>query len=365
MNKGIVAAIVLSAVLAPVTFGDVGYDARLIESWEGTMGEWTIHDWAPAEAFPYPSGHASFDDARFADGAMEDGRYAPAVTNGDQALALNFKQGWQHGLQSNYIGYEGDPHYFDNLIGAERLGLDFSSSAELSGYPGVGVAPMITLFMHGRYNTGPGLDGILGTLDDEYEGLAHKLGLTSDYHGLAVNYGDILTSVCDELEAPDGQVHMETLTWDLSRAQAYLSSLPAQDVPLIPAFGEYGGWLQVRIQTNFGWDGGEFIVDNLRGLHYECPPPAGDFNGDGSVSHGDYTMFADYYGWALEDIWAVNPDYFQPASYLYRPHTQITQAFFTIWADAMGTWMPDSATVPEPATLALLAIGAALLRRRR
>lgn len=343
MKRRIVAATVLAVVLslAAVCYAD----ERLIESWEGALGQWTTHD-TTAEPFPFPSGNDNFAGYGFVD--VSQPQFAPAVTDGTMALSLNFRHGWLMGLQSNYIGLPGAPeHYFDNLIGAERLKLDFSSNAEVSGQAGVGAQANLTLFIQGEYNTPSGPVG-----------LAYRLGLTTDPTVNGVNYGELDVDVCREPAAPGDPVYLQTLSWDLHQGSEQ-GTYDYRSVPVIPAFDELGGWLEVRFHTNFGWDGGCFILDNLRAVH-DATPPMGDFNGDSSVTHADYTLWADYFDWSLADVRAVEPDFFPDYSYL-PGSTHVTHGLYTLWADNFGL----TVAAPEPATFALLAIGGVMILRRR
>jgi hypothetical protein len=83
------------------------------------------------------------------------------------------------------------------------------------------------------------------------------------------------------------------------------------------------------------------------------PPIPGDANRDGVVSDADYTIWADNYGqtganWDMGD---------------FNGSGSITEADYTIWADNYGSVAPTG--VPEPFTVAILGVGALLLRKRR
>jgi hypothetical protein len=80
----------------------------------------------------------------------------------------------------------------------------------------------------------------------------------------------------------------------------------------------------------------------------------GDANIDGCVDGADYTLWADNYqtpgmGWCGGD---------------FNADGNTDGADYTLWAD---NYTPGGSSVPEPATLSLLALGACLplLRRRR
>ena len=83
------------------------------------------------------------------------------------------------------------------------------------------------------------------------------------------------------------------------------------------------------------------------------PDVPGDANGDGKVTDADYTIWADTYN-STTDLRAD-----------WNDSGDVTDADYTIWADNYG--VGTSGAVPEPATLAVLAIGGVLvlLRRRR
>ena len=90
----------------------------------------------------------------------------------------------------------------------------------------------------------------------------------------------------------------------------------------------------------------------------EIPTTAilGDFNGDGSVTHGDYTVWADNYGRSIAEVQADHLDWFPDGSYLPGA-TTITQGMYTTWADHFGDTAPLTvgqtalpAVTVEPAT---------------
>ena len=85
----------------------------------------------------------------------------------------------------------------------------------------------------------------------------------------------------------------------------------------------------------------------------------GDGNLDGGVEGADYTVWADHYGQA--GGWAEGD---------YNGDGWVDGADFTLWADYFGatggiSFKASGTLIPEPATLAMLAAGAAALMRRR
>ena len=73
----------------------------------------------------------------------------------------------------------------------------------------------------------------------------------------------------------------------------------------------------------------------------ELPPLAGDFSGDGTVTHGDYTIWADTYGYdgtpGKEDMRADG-----------NGDGRISHADYTIWADHFGDTIGGPLTISQP-----------------
>ena len=75
--------------------------------------------------------------------------------------------------------------------------------------------------------------------------------------------------------------------------------------------------------------------------HYYTEPAGllGDFNGDGSVTHGDYTIWADHYGQSIAGVQAEHPGWFPAGSYMDGA-TTVTHGLYTTWADHFGDTAP-------------------------
>jgi len=114
--------------------------------------------------------------------------------------------------------------------------------------------------------------------------------------------------------------------------------------------GEYGYIEQVHFDfTDAAGMNGMMLLD----LNPDYDRIAGDFNGDRKISDADFVIWADTYRSTTDLRADGNHD------------GQVTDADYTLWADYYGYGLDGSVAVPEPATLALLALGAVLLLIRR
>ena len=74
---------------------------------------------------------------------------------------------------------------------------------------------------------------------------------------------------------------------------------------------------------------------------------AGDFNGDGTVTHGDYTAWADNFGRSIATVRGEHAGWFPLGSYADGA-TSITQGLYTTWADHFGDTAGSSMIVGLP-----------------
>ena len=81
----------------------------------------------------------------------------------------------------------------------------------------------------------------------------------------------------------------------------------------------------------------------------------GDFNGDGTVTHGDYTVWADNFGKLIATVQAEHPGWFPAGSYPASA-TTLTQGLYTTWADHFGDTAP--LTVGQPSMPAVVPVSA-------
>jgi len=289
-------------------------DWQLSESWENDLG-----DWNPG---------SDFDAYQFV--SSSDPLYGSAVTAGDYALSLNCKIGWTQGLQT---AYDLPMDYVPPLSGGvTQLSLDVSSSQELSGYYGQGGSFQLALFMQGEVV----VDGVATKIGDYVTGVPDTgYAVTFSYNLLNPVYSyDFAT---------------ETTVWDLTNGGTW-NGLPVFDVA-------DGGWFQIRLHTNVttNWgDPGWIIIDNLQGYEDTTTCGQGDFNADESVTGADYVVWANNFG--------GSDSVFCPGS--SNDDGSVTGADYVIWANNFGNDYSTS-TVPEPASMALLVLGAAAIIRRK
>ncbi len=89
-------------------------------------------------------------------------------------------------------------------------------------------------------------------------------------------------------------------------------------------------------------------------------PYPGDTQPDGKVDGGDYTVWADNYGKTDAPLWSAGG--WTVGN--FTEDANVDGGDYTVWADEYG-YGTGAAAVPEPVTLALLAIGAVAVFRRR
>lgn len=299
-------AVLVFAASAPAA--EVEY---LLASWENTMDHF---------------GTVNFDSVAF--------NTIEGVTNGSTALELDLLAGWQQGLVTGGQPDWNWPAGFWAMGGATKLRLDVTTSNSLAN---VAMADGIQLAMYFQGATPSGV----------------SFGGTYSYNLIMSVYQPNTTT--------------ETLEWDLTK------DLNGNPMALLPAIDPLatGGWFDMRIHTNVttATNPGLIMIDNLRAVHVVNTGGLGDFNGDKTVNQADYTSWADNFNLTISAARAANSILFPDGTFVPDPamanplDTVITQAFYTTWADKFGTTYP--ASVPEPATMSLLVLGALGLIRRR
>jgi len=275
----------------------------LIASWENTMNH-------------FGTG-TDFDSAAF---TTFDG-----VTNGSTALELDVKTGWTQGLRTAYVdGLNPDfAPFFPQLEGAQKLRLDVTTSNGLANVP-MSSGIQLNLMIQGQSGNG-----------------------TPAFATTSYGY-KLIMGVYNQAEST------ETIEWDLTKDG---NGAP---VALLPAFStSTGGWFDMRININCIGNPpnpGIIVLDNLRAVKGGTTPHLGDFNNDKVVNQADYTTWADHFGGNVTSL--------SDGSFDVAGGTTINQSHYTTWADNFGKTY--SSSVPEPATMSLLVLGAlGLIRRRR
>jgi len=311
--------------LAVLAMGTAAFAQQTIESWENDLGTWDAT--------------TNFDGYQFV--SASDPLYGSAVTDGDYALSLNCKSGWTQGLVTSF-GI--DQTFVAGMSGADLVALDVSSSQELSGYYGQGGSFQLAMFLTGSVSI-DGVQQMIGPL------------LTGDPDAGGVNVGGYL--LVDPVYSYDFST--ATLEWDMTSGTYKKDGVVYDftDGPGMPEFDPaMGGWFQIRFQTNVSttWgDPGWVIIDNLvaTDLGTGPDPCPGDFNDDRSVTGADYVVWANNFGQSDDAL----------ADGSHNDDGSVTGADYVIWANNFGNTCP--ATVPEPATIGLMMMGAAALLRRR
>jgi hypothetical protein len=142
-----------------------------------------------------------------------------------------------------------------------------------------------------------------------------------------------------------------TLTLDLNRD----GNINATHVVPYTGLAD-GGWQQIRIGGPSGLTsaGGSMIFDNVMLSLVDLPPPGGltgDYNDDGTVDAADYVVWRKNLGTNTQlenEGEGITPG-------------MVTTEDYDIWVDNFGNTPPPglglSAVVPEPATVAIVAIG--------
>jgi hypothetical protein len=261
--------------------------------------------------------------------SASDPDYGSAVTDGNWAMAVDVKDGWTQGLQGGIgFGWDWTP-YFPALSDAANAGgkllIDVTTNNTLANVP-MSSGIQLALFIQGESAADPGSFNYT---------ISYQL-INSVYYN---QYGDTPTMSTSTLEFDLTQDTNGNPTW-------FPSTWTTAD----------GGWADMRLNTNViggATNAGIIIIDNIR---VEAGIPGtilGDFNGDGTVDIADYTVWADNFN---------GSDSVFPAGSSNADGT-VDLADYTTWADNFGNTAPVS--VPEPATMTLLGLGAVALIRRK
>lgn len=114
------------------------------------------------------------------------------------------------------------------------------------------------------------------------------------------------------------------------------------DVAYVVADGDVS-WTGTIVRDNHSYD--------VAGVA-QRPAIPGDFNGDGAVTHGDYTIWADNYGLMIAAVRALHPTWFPGGSYVDGA-TAITHGLYTTWADNFGEGLGEPLTVGQSSAPAM------------
>jgi hypothetical protein len=242
-----------------------------------------------------------------------DPEYGMAVTDGNWAMAVDVKDGFQHGLMGG-IGFDYDwTPYFPMLSNAANSGgklrIDVTTSNSLANVP-MSSGIQLNLFIQGNSGLDPGF-------------FKYNMG-----------YKSIQSVYYNPNNYPVGSPMYQTVTleWDLTVDSAGNPAwFPSawEDVP------DYNDWADLRINTNViagATNAGIIIIDNVRVILGGDNCLWGDFNSDGVVDIADYTVWADNFGVVTGSH--VHGD--------GNDDGAVDIADYTIWADNFGATSPVS-----------------------